>query len=98
VEFSVSGEGVLELSELKTHEGETLELRFADGYAAIVRLLDVSEEHEDSDIVYDVLEVLNWGSVNPRTVVPKAVYTAASRDLVKVEFRPDYPNRSRPPA
>jgi hypothetical protein len=85
-------------NSLKAHEGSVLELRFSDGYAAVVRLLDVSEEHEDSDLVYDVLEVLNWGPVDPATVDLTAAHAAASRDLVAVVPRPGYTQSSRPPA
>ena len=88
----------MDLTALKQHEGEVLELHFSDGYAAIVRLLDVSEEHEDSDIVYDLLEVLNWGPINPAKVDMKAAHTAASRELTSVRPRPDYSQPSRPPA
>lgn len=83
---------------LKPLEGKVLELRFSDDYAAVVKLLDVSEEHEDSDLVYDVLEVLNWGPVHPAKVDLSAAHVAASRDLVSVVPRPDYAPSSRPPA
>jgi hypothetical protein len=83
---------------LKAHEGSVLELRFSDGYAAIVKLLDVSEEHEDSDLVYDVLEVLSWGPVDPTKVDMRAAHTAASRELIALVPRPEYTQPSRPPA
>jgi hypothetical protein len=75
---------------LKAREGQVLEFRFSDGYAAVVKLLDVSEEHEDSDLIYDVLEVLNWGPVDRAKVDLSAAHAAASRDLVAVVPRPDY--------
>jgi hypothetical protein len=71
------------LDWLKAHEGQVLELRFTDGYAAVVRLLDVSEEHEDSDVIYDVLKVLSWGPIDPANVDMKAAHAAASRDLAE---------------
>jgi hypothetical protein len=88
----------LELSELKALVGEILELRFVDGYAAIVRLLAVTEEHHDSDFVYDVPDVLDWGPIDPRTVDRNEVHTAASRELVSVQRSPEQANPSRPSA
>jgi hypothetical protein len=42
--------------------------------------------------------VLNWGLVDPRSVDPNAAHTAASRDLIAIQFHPDCPNESARPA
>ena len=74
-----------ERTRIRCNEGKILELHFTDGYSAVVKLLDVSEEHPGSDLIYDVLEVCLGGQLilqlsilrrpTPPTRVKSTVYS-----------------------
>lgn len=49
-------------SELMPQIDRLVELRFRDGYAAVVKLLLVQPEEEPHALIYDVVTVLNWGA------------------------------------
>jgi hypothetical protein len=71
----------------KPYEGKILELHFTDGYSAVVKLLDVSDEHPGSDLIYDVLEVLCWGPVDPASVDLKATHATDASEVERFTLR-----------
>jgi hypothetical protein len=71
----------VDAAELKPYEGRLLELRFTDGYAAVARLLDVAPGETGSELIYDVVEVLSWGTLNPDQIDLKAAHAADAAEL-----------------
>jgi hypothetical protein len=76
----------------KPYEGKILELHFADGYSAVVKLLDVSDEHPGSNLIYDVLEVLSWGPIDPATVDRAATHAADASEIERFTLRDSPPS------
>ena len=73
---------ISDLEELKRLERSTLEFRFANGYAVRVRLLVVDPKSPAHELIYEVIEVLDWGAMDPAMVRLKAPQAAAVADLV----------------
>jgi hypothetical protein len=71
----------------KPYEGKILELHFSDGYSAVVKLIDVSDQDPGSELIYDVLEVLSWGPVDPATVDASAAHAAAASEVERFTLR-----------
>lgn len=72
---------MIDLAALKRLEGRRLELRFADGYVARVKLLDVDLGSRQRELVYDLEQVLSWGPVDPKRLDMKAAHAANAGDL-----------------
>jgi hypothetical protein len=70
-----------DLAELKLQEGHVLELRFKAGFTVRARLIDVDPHSKPPELIYDPLEVLEWGPLTPGSVHPHATATAAAIDL-----------------
>ncbi len=75
--------------ELKPHEGRRMELRFTDGYAAVVRLLDVSPGETGSELIYQVLDVLQWGPIDPAAVDLRAAHAADASEVASYLLLPE---------
>lgn len=69
-----------DLTELKQHEGHVLELRFKDGFTVRARLIDVDPHSNRHELIYDPLEVLDWGPLKPGSIQPHATAAAAELD------------------
>ena len=82
----------MDASSFKLYEGKALELHFRDGYRAVVKLLDVSEDHQGSEFIYDVLEVLSWGRVDPASVDLKAAHAADASEVTRFSVRESPPS------
>lgn len=74
---------------LKQHVGKVLELHFADGYAAIGRILAVLDEPAGAQLLYEILEVLQLGLMHPRVATVKGAHVAAIKDIIRVQPRTD---------
>lgn len=77
-------------SELMPQIDRLVELRFRDGYAAVVKLLLVQPEEEPHALIYDVVTVLNWGPLDPSSVDLAAAHAASIQDLMS--WRPVSPD------
>ncbi len=70
-----------DLAELKLQEGHVLELHFKDGFTVLARLIDVDPRSKSHELIYDTLQVLDWGPVAPGSVQPHTTADAAASDL-----------------
>jgi len=70
-----------DLAELKLQEGHVLELHFKDGFTVRARLIDVDPRTKAHELIYDTIEVLEWGQRAPGSVHPHTTATAAASDL-----------------
>ena len=71
----------VDIHELQKHVGRSVELRFNDGYVARVRLIDADPDSAPNELIYDVLEVLNWGGLDPGKVDLESAHAASVADL-----------------
>ena len=70
-----------DLAELKHQEGHVLELHFKNGFTVRARLIDVDPRSKAHELIYDPVQVLEWGPVAPGTVNPHTTVAAAAGDL-----------------
>jgi hypothetical protein len=71
----------VDLRELKRWTGGIVELRFHNGYIARVLLIDVDPDSPPHELIYDVLEVLARGALDPAKVDRTAAHAAPAADL-----------------
>lgn len=68
-------------TELKEHVGRIVELTFADGYIAHVRLILVQPEEEPHGLIYDLVKVIAWGPVDPARIHQAAAHAASIAEV-----------------
>lgn len=71
--------------DLKKLEGRRVELRFHDGHKVRCRLVDVDPDSPGRELVYDELEVVEWGAVSPGTINLSDAASAALTDVADVK-------------
>jgi len=69
------------IHDLKKNTGRTMELRFTDGYVVRARLISVDPDSAPNDLVYDVVEVMSWGPLDPAKVDLKSAHSASAAQL-----------------
>ena len=79
----------MDAGELKAHEGRLLVLRFRDGYAAVVRLIDVDPGCTGAELICDVVEVLDWGPIEPAAVNHRGSHTAPAGEVASYRVLPE---------
>lgn len=70
-----------DLAQLKLQEGHVVELHFKAGFTVRARLIDVDPHSKPPELIYDPIEVLEWGPRAPGSVHPHSTATSAASDL-----------------
>jgi|GEM_PF-5228955 len=70
-----------DFSELRALSGKPVELRFVDGHVVHAKIVQVDTD-EPSEVIYDVVEVIERGPQRLANVGPGTVASARSVELV----------------
>jgi len=74
----------LKAQDLKKFEGRRIELHFRDGHKVRCRLVDVDADSPGRELIYDELEVVEWGTVLPGTINLEDAASTALSDVADV--------------
>jgi hypothetical protein len=67
--------------DLKLYIDRVVEIEFTNGYRALVKLLHISEGEDENDLIYDVVRILDWGSLDPARIDSNAAHAASSSEV-----------------
>ncbi len=76
----------MKATELIPLANQRVRMRFADGQVVVAKILSVDPHSPGREVVYDVLEVLNWGSVDPDSVDRTAAAAAGVGEILEVQL------------
>jgi hypothetical protein len=67
--------------DLLAHMGRVVQLYFWDGNAVEAKLLCIDRDASGSELIYDVVKVVDVGSLDPSKVQQGVVYVCSLADL-----------------